>query len=155
MADDIENAGGVIHSPLVKERLKELLMNSILYTQPHNYTELLNSRIKPAGPSFIRKVEEYIEANADESLRVGDLASQVGVSIRSLQAGFQRYRQKSVSEFIKEMRLRRAHQILKQSPHLTVTYVAYECGYNHQSQFAADYKKTYHESPSETRRKFS
>ncbi len=150
MAEDIERDGGVIHFPLVRERLKELLVNSLLYAQPHNYSDLLNSTVKPSGPNFIRQVEEYIEAYAGQPIRLQDLASIVGVSIRSLQAGFKRYRQKSVTEFIKDVRLTRAHDLLKNSPHLSVTNVAYQCGYNHLSQFAMDYKKKYKERPFET-----
>lgn len=152
MAEDIEN-GGVIHSPLVQERLKELLVQHILYAQPHNYSEVLHSSARPSGPDYIRNVEEYIEAHADEPLRVQDLASRVGVSIRSLQAGFQRYRQKSVSQSIKDVRLMRAHDMFKTSPHLSVTYVAFQCGYSHLSQFAADYKNKFNERPSDTVRK--
>ncbi len=152
MAEDIESDGGVIYSPLVQERLKEQLVHSLIYAQPHNYTDLLNNPILLPGPAYIRKVEEYIEAYADEPLRVGELAARVGVSVRSLQAGFYRYRQQSVSEFIKDVRLRRAHELLTKSPHLSVTQVAYQCGYNHLSQFAADYKKKFIESPSETLR---
>lgn len=44
------------------------------------------------APGFVRRAEDYMASHAAEPLTVAMIASHTGVSVRSLYAGFQRYR---------------------------------------------------------------
>ena len=152
MIADVDREG-LAGLPLIQARMKDLLLGSLLYAQPHNYSDVFFKSVPSSGPHYIDKIEEHIKEHIDEPLRVSELAHRFGVNIRSMQEGFRRHRDYTLSEFIKETRLQRARELLTISPHKTVTQVALDCGFGHLSQFAADYQKRFGERPSETRRK--
>ncbi len=54
-------------------------------------------------------------------------------------------------EFLKRVRMRLARQqLLQAGPGRSVTFIALECGFAHLGRFAAEYKRYFGESPSDT-----
>ncbi|MNG18294.1 Regulatory protein PchR [compost metagenome] len=97
-------------------------------------------------------MERYIEEHAHEAISIVEMAEHVGVSSRSLFAGFRRFRNTSPMLYLKEVRLRRVHEELQQGSagSTTVTAVAFRWGFSHLGHFTTDYKRRFGESPSET-----
>ncbi len=147
---NLDHDSSLLKFPVMDEKMRSLFFNSLLHAQPHNYFHVLELMARPAAPEFVKCVEEYIDAHIDQPVRVNEIAQRCGIGIRSLQAGFRKYRHKTLCAFIKERRLLLARKLLAEDPKLTVTKVAYQCGFNNLGHFAAEYKKKYGFSPSET-----
>lgn len=139
--------------PLLRAQLEQTLVGMLLTCQPHNYSaELCEDDSPSVAPAFVKRVERYIEEHADAPITIGDLAEQAGVSSRSLFTGFRRYRNTTPMHYLKEVRLRRVHEELRQAQPSsgTVTAIAFRWGFSHLGHFTTDYKRRFGESPSET-----
>lgn len=137
--------------PLLVAQYEELLLTALLTCLPHNHTHLLRVAPPPATPKVVQLAEAYIEANADKPLRLKDLVPVTGMGVRSIQLAFQQYRGYSPSRFLRECRLAKARQMLRQSfPGTTVLSVALACGFASQNHFSRYYRDRFGENPSET-----
>ncbi len=104
-----------------------------------------------ALPYYIKLAEDYMRSLPRQAVSLAELAGVSGVSGRSLQLGFQKYRGYSPVEFSRQIRLDLAREMLMKARHgKTVLEIAMECGFAHISRFAASYSRRFHESPSET-----
>lgn len=140
-----------LSSPLARRMLDDALISTLLLVQPHNYTKALQVDTGALMPPYLRRAEEMIAADPSLPGGLAGLASSVGVSVRSLQAGFRRHRDTTPVEFIRAQRLARAHDALRSAgPGMRVTDVALAVGYSHLGRFALDYRARYGESPSAT-----
>ena len=128
------------------------LITMLLTNQPHSYSQELCAEGPSLAPSFVKRVERYIEDHAHEPISIVDMAEHAGVSSRSLFTGFRRYRNTSPMTYLKEIRLRRVNEELRKlGPGSdTVTAVAFRWGFSHLGHFTTDYKRRFGESPSET-----
>lgn len=151
MCDALSNSEQL--SPLLTTQFETTFVGMLLSCQPNNYSaELCEDKGHMLAPSFVKRVEHYIEEHAHEPITVGDLAEFAGVSTRSLFSGFRRFRNISPMHYLKEVRLRRVRdELLKaQSSSGTVTAVAFRWGFSHLGHFTTDYKRRFGETPSET-----
>jgi AraC-like DNA-binding protein len=99
----------------------------------------------------VRRVEAYIEANAHLPVTLETLVEIGGVSATALFEGFRRFRQTTPMAALRDHRMRRAHaEFEKAGVGDSVTSIATRWGFYHLGRFAADYKKRYGETPSET-----
>src|SRR5690554_2724198 len=139
-------------SPLMISQMESSLVTMLLTNHPHTYFQELCSDGPSLAPSFVKRVERFIEEHAHEPISIADMAEHAGVSSRSLFTGFRRYRNTSPMTYLKEIRLRRVNEELKRlTPGSdTVTAVAFRWGFSHLGHFTTDYKRRFGESPSET-----
>jgi transcriptional regulator GlxA family with amidase domain len=137
----------------VAARLSGALLLQLLLAQPHNHTAVLHFAARAAEPEHVRRAAEYLEANLARPIRMTELASMSGVSVRALQTGFLKHRGCSPGVFLRTRRLTRASGLLLGSPDLAVTQVAYACGFEHLGRFSAQYRERFGETPAETRAK--
>ncbi|MCV2219541.1 AraC family transcriptional regulator [Thauera sp. Sel9] len=139
-------------STLLTAQIEQMIVAMLLVCQPNNHSAMLREDCRPLAPAFVRRAEEFIEAQAHEPITIGDMAEHVGVSTRSLYNGFRKYRQTSPMLHLKEIRLRRVREDLQRAEpgRSTVTAVAFRWGFNHLGHFTTDYKRRFGESPSET-----
>lgn len=144
-----------LNSPLVRAPMEHLIVATLLHSQWHNYSDELAQPARPIAPSHVKRVEEYIDAHADEPLTVAGLAAHAGVSTSALYAGFRDFRNNSPMAYLRAVRLRRVHDDLLQATPTseTVTDVAMRWGFRHLSHFTTHYKKKFGELPSDTLRK--
>jgi AraC-binding-like domain len=86
---------------------EQLLMTLFLCGHQHNYSHLLEQ--DPPDPALwqVRRAEEYIEANAERTVTLEEIAQVAGVSYCSLSAAFGRLRGYSPLEFVAQVRWRR------------------------------------------------
>ena len=82
------------------------------------------------SPRAVRTAVEIIEEEAHLPLTASSLAARCHVSVRSLQQGFRRHLGASPMAYVREVRLRRAHQsLLESDPSTTsVASVAHRWG---------------------------
>lgn len=138
-------------SPVAKRSLEDALISSLLLAQPHTYSEELRAHAQVTAPRHVRRAEDLVAADPSQPHTVSELAARVGVSVRSLQAGFRRYRGMTPMDFVQGQRLAKARaQLLDAAPGTRVTAVALDAGFAHVGRFAGEYKARYGESPSQT-----
>ncbi|MCB0629809.1 MAG: helix-turn-helix transcriptional regulator, partial [Lewinella sp.] len=78
---------------------------------------------------FLRQITEVVEENlSDEQFGVSELARAIGMSRSNLLRRVKKTTGLSVSRFIREVRLKRAMDLLKE-PEITVSEVAYQVGF--------------------------
>jgi len=112
---------------------------------------LLVDRRCDAAPWQVRRAEEYIVAHWDQPITVEALATVTGTSARSIFHVFKRSRGYSPMAFVKTVRLQKARQMLtRQSSTVSVTDVAFACGFGNLGHFASDYVRHFGERPSDT-----
>jgi hypothetical protein len=84
--------------------LDEFLLSLLLTKHPHNYTDEMHDRHRAAPPRLIREAE-HLMRNGDPTLTVSAIASQLRVSLRSLEAGFQECRHMTPTQRLRSIRL--------------------------------------------------
>lgn len=136
--------------------IEEMVMTGLLLSQPNNYTPLLSEQGTAAPPRHVRHVVDRIEAAPELPLTVTKLATEAGTSVRALQLGFRRHLDSTPSQYLREVRLRRARDDLMNADpasSVTVTEIAYRWGFTHPGRFADAFHKRFGEHPSETLRR--
>lgn len=104
---------------------------------------------------FLRRIDRFIEEHIREDLNTARLALECGISERTLCNRFHQRAGVSPSRYLKNRRLHHIHLLLSQQGrgNANVTDLAFELGFNHLGRFAADYKATFGELPSDTLRR--
>lgn len=151
----LESGDSLLMAPSVSRPLAWTLINGFLLAATHQFSEELHS--PSTAPSAAAKLaEELIQARLTEPITIGEIAGEVGISIRALQRGFVRYFGVSPSQYLRIQRLRRAHaDLVAGDPTTTsVADVAARWGFVHLGRFAAQYRREYQQSPSVTLRSY-
>jgi len=137
--------------PKLFSHIEQLVIDSLLLTQPHNFSSAISASGRPAHSALVRRAMAYMHEHMGEPLRVGLVARQCGVSVRSLQAGFQREVGLAPSDWLRAERLDRVYAALSEAQPGTagVTDIALQWGFVHLSDFAAHFRKRFGEKPSQ------
>jgi hypothetical protein len=89
---------------------EQFLMMMLLSGYQHNYSHLLEDEAPDAALQQVRRAEEYIEANAERSITLEELAEVTGVSVFSLFKSFRKLRGYSPLAYLSRARFRRHRQ---------------------------------------------
>jgi AraC-like DNA-binding protein len=145
---------GILQNPMLRPQFERTLMSQLLLALPNSYSEMLAGGETAPAPRPIRQAEQLIIDHARESLTVEDIAEAVGLSVRSLQAGFRRYLDTTPLERLREARLAGAYAELAAADpaSMTVSAVAARWGFWHLGRFSVAYRKRWGVSPSVTLR---
>lgn len=132
----------------------DMVVNTLLNMQKHNYFDLLTNDLSESTPRHVRRACDYIERNIREKLTLDTICREIGVSQRTLQTGFKKYLGQSPTEFIRNRRLHYIHAALLESKGKTnVSRIMWEFGVNNPGLWAKIYRERYGCSPSETFKK--
>lgn len=144
--------GGLLDHRLAAQNLERVLLDTLLLAVPHNYSEVLSRGHRVPGPRAVRSAIELLRVSPERNWTVSALASEVSLSVRSLQSGFRGVVATTPTAYLRELRLERVHsQLAAAEPgSVTVTAVAARWGFTHLGRFAAAYRSRYDERPSET-----
>lgn len=151
LVDCARNADSVLQSPLLVSQLEQLVATTFLGAHPPLQPEKMRA-IDKVLPKHIRLVENYLHEQADQLIRVEDLAALAQVSVRSLHAGFKEYCGISPMLYLRQIRLDRARADLidhHNTATKSVAEVALRWGF-HQGRFSAEYKQRFGETPGQT-----
>lgn len=154
LSTEVENDGTIPAEPLAMREMERLLLTQLFLAQPNNYSGALHSPPARLVPRVIQRAADLIEAHAAEPLTVEDIAVAVNVSVRALQDGFRSAFDTTPTNYLREVRLRKAHaDLMAADPSaITVTDVAVRWGFLHLGRFSVMYRARFGESPSQTLR---
>jgi AraC-like DNA-binding protein len=151
---DAGEARPCIADPNTARACERTLILLLVQSFPHNLTARLAQPQSPAAPYYVRRVQDFIRANAAQPIGAAEMTALAGVSPRALYYGFRRYLGVPPMKYLKNVRLDGARVALRQAGALrrTVTEVALAAGYTSVSRFCRDYRAQFGETPSATMR---
>jgi AraC-like DNA-binding protein len=154
-ADQLFRVDNVLSRPMVGLPFVDSLVHGLLVAADHPYRHVVTGKTQAVSPRAIRTAVELIEDEAHLPLTVSAIAAHCHVSVRSLQQDFRRYVGTSPMAYLREVRLRRAHQsLLESDPSATsVASVASHWGFTNLGRFAAAHAARYDELPAATLRR--
>ncbi|MBE9480138.1 MAG: helix-turn-helix transcriptional regulator, partial [Bacteroidetes bacterium] len=98
---------------------------------------------------FLNKITEIIEENiSNEQFGVSELAREIGMSRSNLLRKIKKLTKLSVSQFIRQVRLKNAVEMLRQNS-LTVSEVSFKVGFSSPSYFIKCFHDYYGYPPGE------
>lgn len=141
--------GSTLAHPLVGGPYVDSLIRGLLLVADHPHRDAVAAEPKSVAPQTVRAAIDIIESEAHLPLTVSTLAARTHVSVRSLQAGFRRHLDTSPMAYLRDVRLRRAHEALQQSDpaSVTVASIASQWGFTNLGRFAAAHAARYGEPP--------
>lgn len=131
-----------------------LMAEMLLGNYANSYSEQIALHGNSISPRHVRKAREIIHNSLEETISIAALASQVGVSVRSLQNGFRHFLGVTPLEYIRRHRLEKLHTALMEgNGTASVTELMLECGIVNFGRYAQYYRQQYGCLPSETLRR--
>lgn len=153
-----EAVGAGMHDASIRSEksmalLGESILRLVFLNFPHGVSDRLRRHQIDATSRQITKAIDFMRANMHQPLILSEVAEASGISVRSLQYGFRRFRNITPLAYLREIRLE-AVQAELSSPlnMLSIKDVALKWGFTHMGHFAARYCAVYGETPSETAR---
>jgi len=146
---------GLLVHPLAVRSLEQVFLHSLLLGQSHNHSAALDLPRGASGARSVARAVELLRHDPARSWTVGELASEVSTSVRSLQEGFRRALDTTPMTYVRRLRLERAREdLITAGPGTTsVSEVAARWGFLHVSRFAGAYAERFGELPSVTLRR--
>jgi AraC-like DNA-binding protein len=137
--------------PNVVETLSDQIVSTFLLALPHNKSDVMLRTDSPIARREIRRALEILASEHAAENSVTDIALKLNISVRSLELGFRHELDCTPRDYIRTVRLEKAHKELRGARHgdgSTVTNIAMRWGFNHTGRFAALYRRVYGVSPS-------
>ncbi|HYQ56140.1 MAG TPA: helix-turn-helix domain-containing protein [Draconibacterium sp.] len=104
------------------------------------------------GQEFLARLSKIVEANlSDEHFGVSELAKEIGLSRSQLYLRVKSITKKSVSQFIREIRLNKALELLRQTDQ-HVSEVSYNVGFSSPTYFNTCFHRFFGYSPGEAKK---
>jgi AraC-like DNA-binding protein len=146
--------GSLLREPLVAAPLADSLVNGFMLAATRTQPEALAAPAAAARPAPVRAAIDLIESDPRAPLTLSVLATHSGVSPRTLQKAFQRHLGISPMEYVRDVRLRRAHAELRAADPYgdSVAAVARRWGFSHLGRFAAAHEARFGQKPLRTLR---
>jgi AraC-like DNA-binding protein len=139
-------------SPKAAALLAEAALRLVFENTLHRFSHLPRRKLL-VTPCSVRAAIDFMQANLHLPLTVTEIAGAAGVSVRSLQAAFQQFRDATPVAYLRRIRLDAVHKELSAPVNtLPVNEVALKWGFTHMGRFAAQYRTAYGRHPSETAR---
>jgi AraC-like DNA-binding protein len=132
-------------------QLEQTLLTGLLQYHSHNYSAVLQRKEGILGDRQVYLAQEFMRANLQKPISLGDIALAIGVSGRSLQRSFAKYCGCSPIEFLRQARLDSLHQELSQGiPLLGISDLMLKYQFSHLGRCSQSYHQRFGELPSET-----
>nr|WP_298998087.1 AraC family transcriptional regulator [uncultured Allomuricauda sp.] len=106
-------------------------------------TGLLNRELK-----LVRQQAKKIVANPSKNYRLDEISTETGLSQAKLQEGFKLLYTRTVTEYVRHVRLEAARDYLRETD-MNISQVVYTVGFSSRSYFSKIFKAKYNISPSD------
>lgn len=151
---DLTDEGGLLRHAQVRRNLEDALLGALMAAIPQ-VRGPASPGISGAIPYYLRRAENHLRDNAFRVVHMSEMTSLTGVSERTLQDGFSRFRGKTPGQFARQLRLDLVRRALieRKGGDDNVTKVALRFGFTHLGRFSRSYADQFGEYPSETLRR--
>ncbi len=155
IADQLESDRSPLRDRSPARIFEEYLLSAFLRAHPHNYSDEIDRPSLGLAPRLVRQAEAFIERHSADAVTMADIASHVGVSVRSVYSGFREFRDTTPMAHLRSVRLAsaRARLLEPRNDGESVTSIALACGFRHLGRFSTDYRGVFGEYPRETLRR--
>jgi len=138
----------LLDSPADARMLMPLIKREIVYRLlvGDQGSRLSHLTVSGGYTSNIARAVERLRQNFDQSLRIEDLAQELGMSVSSFHQHFKSVTAMSPLQFQKRLRLQEARRLML-SEELDATSAAYQVGYNDAAHFSREYKSLFGDPP--------
>ena len=152
---DLSDDNGLFGDMAVRRHVEDALLGALIATVPHVRGSSASQEISGAIPYYLRRAESHLRDNAFRAVRMSEMTALTGVSERTLQDGFLRFRGKSPGQFARDVRLdlARCALIEQKGDDNNVTKIALRFGFAHLGRFSRSYADRFGEYPSDTLRR--
>lgn len=142
--------------PLIVAGMAPLLASALLECYPSNVTERDRAG-EQALPEALKDAVAFIHRHADGDVGINEVAAAVHLTPRAVQYLFRRQLGTTPTEYMRRVRLNRAHQdLIGGAPRTTtVSEIAQRWGFAHTGRFAVLYRQAYGQSPHTTLRQLT
>ena len=139
----LQHLSSTIHSLLENRKFVQRKYRELLNLEPDN------KKVESPDDVFLKKIKEIIEKNiANPDFNVNQLSIEAGVSRAGIYRKLKALTNLSVNILIRNIRIKRAAQILVQNK-LYINEIAFMVGFNDVQYFRKCFRKMYHMTPSE------
>lgn len=136
------------------KHIEEMICLELLQAWAAGAGVSLEHGARAAAPHYVRRAEEIMASQAREAPTIGQVASRVGVSARTLSEGFRRFRGITPRSFLAARRLDGLRADLQTAPPTrSIAEIAADWGYVNAGALAGAYRRRFGELPSHTRRR--
>lgn len=146
----LEDVPSDLAADFVAAELEQALMAAFLVSAGHNHSRLFEQDVPRSAPWQVRRAEGYMESHWQKFISVEELAQLTGTSCRSLFRTFREHRGYTPMDFLRRVRLNHARRMLEaaDTPDVSVTAVAFACGFSDLGSFSRSFSKGFGMSPS-------
>lgn len=141
---------GTIKKIYLENKVTELLILQIEQRNAMYHTERAGS-FKKSDIDKFHYARELIEKNMQQPCSLIKLAELTGLNDFKLKKGFKDLFGNTVFGYLNDLRMDRAHQLLKDN-NLSISEIAYQIGYKHPQHFTSAFKKKFGYLPSELKK---
>jgi AraC-like DNA-binding protein len=156
LAREVGNQAGILAHRLPAAHLQHMLIEGLLLTQPHNYTDALRQDGGPASAAAVHESIDLMRSYPEWDWTTAALARATGVSARALQKAFAKSGELPPMTYLRNLRLHRVRAELADGSRArnsaAVTTAASRWGFVHLGRFAQQYRQLFGEPPSQTLR---
>ncbi|MBP2830696.1 helix-turn-helix transcriptional regulator [Aquimarina sp. U1-2] len=152
IATQIEKINEIKEEGIIKKLLVEGMVQLILAMEIQHHQDDLNADTNSFGvltKAELKKIQELgtsIKANADIQYSVDMLTNQTGIPAAKLQTGFKHLFGRTVTDYIKNIRLEIAEELIKTTD-LNISEIVYSVGFSSRSYFSKIFREKYGCSP--------
>lgn len=156
---DLDGPALMTEHPLIAHDFEQTMMTALLLAQGNNYTDKIQDAVDGVGGRTLSRAAriavDWIENHPEYQHTTASLARAAGVSERTLQLTFRNDLDTPPTDYLRDVRLRRAHDDLRAADpgSATVAEIAARWGFLHLGHFSARYGRKFGESPSQTLRR--
>lgn len=131
---------------LIKGYMQQLL--SIVYRTENKYK---NTRMQN---KYVQKALDILEEDFTTEITLSLFADKFGISAEHFSRIFKKETGLGFNEYLSLLRLKKAETLLKKNEALSVSEVAFSCGFNDSNYFCEKFKKVYGTSPLKFRKRY-
>ncbi|WP_276165345.1 helix-turn-helix domain-containing protein [Zobellia alginiliquefaciens] len=152
IADQIAQLKAIKQQGIVRSLLIEGLVHMILALEVQQHTDDLENRENQTGSLNMREMEsvkeisDFVHNYPERQLSISELCRKSGLSPCKLQEGFKLMHGTTVTDYIREVRIEKAEELIKNTD-LNISEVVYSIGFTSRSYFSKIFRNKYNCSP--------
>ena len=154
IANLIKQYNAIRQKGMIRILIKEGIVYQILSEHMQQHNKDVKRDKKPSTSltkkeiSLVRRVGQKILKNVAEDYNVEDLANEIGLPQAKLQEGFKLLFSRTVTEYVRHVRLEEARDLINNTDY-NISQIVYSIGFSSRSYFSKIFKRKYGISPSE------